>query len=482
MQRSNLPRTVLLFLGGGLWLFLLLSLASFHPTDWPSHAIYPHPATRNLCGPVGAYVAYWFFFAIGQGVFPILFFSGVCLALLMMQSRISDLWMRTIGLALLSIAFAAAVHHFTPGVRTGLPEGQGGIVGISAASFLQSHFNTVGTRLILMVTVLIGLLLAADDLVLRTPGMVATAYVNVKAAAPRMNLPSLAISLPKLPSLSLPSLPWFSERVTAAPKPAASLAKAAKGKLAATAAALNDDNAKGSRKDRASAAVAAQAVQAVVTAPDTDWDEVDDADVEISYHNDEPAPASEEAFQDDADPAPAEAAVVPSPEESAVAKPIAEEAFGGVVSADDADGAEATAPPAAPTIRRDIIVKLPNMLKPRQTAPVPIPKELGEYHLPGWDCLDDAEHGYAESQESFVRQQAAMLEQALKEFEIDAHVTEIDTGPVITMYELALAPGIKVSAISALSNDIQRSLRAESVRIVAPIPGKNTVGIEVPNE
>src|SRR3954463_843853 len=246
MQRTNLPRTVLLFLAGGLWLFLLLSLASFHATDWPSHAVFPHPATRNLCGPVGAYVAYWFFFAIGQGVFPILFFSGVCIALLMMQSRISDLWMRTIGLMLLSIAFAAAVHHFTPGTRTGLPEGQGGIVGISAASFLQSHFNTVGTRLILMVTVLIGLLLAADDLVLRTPGMVATAYVNVKAAAPRMNLPSLAISLPKLPAISfpsLPSLPWFAERVAAPPKPAASLAKAAKSKLVAASISA-DDNAK----------------------------------------------------------------------------------------------------------------------------------------------------------------------------------------------------------------------------------------------
>ena len=49
------------------------------------------------------------------------------------------------------------------------------------------------------------------------------------------------------------------------------------------------------------------------------------------------------------------------------------------------------------------------------------------------------------------------------------------------MYEISLAPGIKVSAITALSNDIMRSLKAESVRIVAPVPGKNTVGIEVPN-
>jgi S-DNA-T family DNA segregation ATPase FtsK/SpoIIIE len=101
--------------------------------------------------------------------------------------------------------------------------------------------------------------------------------------------------------------------------------------------------------------------------------------------------------------------------------------------------------------------------------------------LPAWDCLAESEHGYAVAQEKFVRDQAAILEQALGEFNIEAHVVEIDTGPVITMYEISLAPGIKVSAITALSNDIMRALKAESVRIVAPVPGKNTVGIEVPN-
>src|SRR5215212_3324838 len=50
------------------------------------------------------------------------------------------------------------------------------------------------------------------------------------------------------------------------------------------------------------------------------------------------------------------------------------------------------------------------------------------------------------------------------------------------MYEISLAAGIKVSSVTALSNDIQRALRAETIRIVAPVPGKNTVGIEVPNE
>src|SRR5437660_5966142 len=145
-----------------------------------------------------------------------------------------------------------------------------------------------------------------------------------------------------------------------------------------------------------------------------------------------------------------------------------------------------SAPPSPPSRRAHTMCASASRLCPSsrrsRVSPTPQPKELGEYHLPPWDCLADAEYGYALSQESFVRQKAAELEQALKEFQIEAQVVEIDTGPVITMYELSLAAGVKVSAVTALSNDIQRALKAETVRIVAPIPGKSTVGIEVPNE
>ena len=189
---------------------------------------------------------------------------------------------------------------------------------------------------------------------------------------------------------------------------------------------------------------------------------VKDEDIELTYHNDNPTPVADAAHLSD-DPGPSEEATIP---EDAGLAPEAE--------------AKTIEPPQ---VRKEIVVKLPSMLKPRQVSPPPPPpRELGEYHLPNWDLLGDAEHGYAQSQEKFVREKAAILEQALKEFDIDAHVVEIDTGPVITMYELALAPGVKVSAISALSNDMQRALKAETVRIVAPIPGKSTVGIEVPNE
>ncbi len=475
---------------------MLLSLASFRPTDWPSHAIEPNPPTQNLCGNAGAVLAYYAFLAVGQGVFPILFFSGVCLAMYVFHGRVGDLWMRAVGLVLLAGAFAAIVHHFKPGSYDGLPEGQGGIIGIGAAHFLQHYFSIWGTRLILLMTLAVGLLLAADDLVLRTPGVVTSAIVMAREKAPQINWNF--VQIPKLPAL-----PRFVTRDAVATK-ASTAAKPAKsrkqdpaddklttGGIKNTAAPLEiidpDDPTRqlvllGKSDKKATAgesSVAAQAIAEVVAADrlaedgDVESDGLkspravvanyagdDDAEndvIDLSYHNDAPAEAAGDAAHiDDADPTPSEAATIPPPEEQ---KPTM----------------------GPPEIRRDIIVKLPSIMKPRQVAPLP-PKELGEYTLPGWDCLAEPEHGYAESQEKFVREKAAILEQALREFNIDAQVVEIDTGPVITMYEISLAPGVKVSAISALNNDIQRALKAETIRIVAPIPGKNTVGIEVPNE
>ncbi|MHC4413336.1 MAG: DNA translocase FtsK, partial [Planctomycetota bacterium] len=68
-----------------------------------------------------------------------------------------------------------------------------------------------------------------------------------------------------------------------------------------------------------------------------------------------------------------------------------------------------------------------------------------------------------------------------REFNITASVVAADTGPVVTMFELELSAGVKVSQISALANDMARALGVGAVRVVAPLPGKHTIGIEVPN-
>ncbi|HVT87991.1 MAG TPA: DNA translocase FtsK [Tepidisphaeraceae bacterium] len=396
MDRSRIIRQSLLFLGIGAWVFLFLSLASFHASDWPSHQVYPYPPIQNLCGPTGSYVAYYCFLALGEGLFPVLFLTGVGLAMVMFKQRVQDLWIRSIGLLILSIAFASLVHHIQPGSASALPEGHGGIVGIGTSTWLQLRFHTVGTRIVLFTLMLIGLLLAADELVLHTPAVVTSAIGKVKEHAPSWRNWKI-VPLPALPRMSK----FVTKETVAKPaKPKKAIVKVVKEEEA------EDEEEKPVESKRKAAAV---------------------EDIEEDEEPEKPA------------------AVVP----------------------------------AAP-IRKDIIVRLPSAMKPRQVAPPP-PKELGEYHLPNWDVLDDAEYGFAATQETFVRQMAAILEKSLQEFNIDAHVVEIDTGPVITVYELALAPGVKVSTISALTNDIQRALKAETIRIVAPIPGKNTVGIEVPN-
>ena len=87
-----------------------------------------------------------------------------------------------------------------------------------------------------------------------------------------------------------------------------------------------------------------------------------------------------------------------------------------------------------------------------------------------------------EEHEKEVRRKAKILEKTFKDFGFNIRVVEIETGPVIAQYEVELEAGLRLSKITGLADDLAIALRVPSVRIVAPIPGKNTVGIEVPNE
>ena len=117
----------------------------------------------------------------------------------------------------------------------------------------------------------------------------------------------------------------------------------------------------------------------------------------------------------------------------------------------------------------------------RQPEPVYESENFDSYQLPPLELLMEPEYSFGSVQEKIIKAKSAALERVLNEFGIEAHVVDSEPGPTITMFELALAPGIKVSQISNLSNDIARALGAPAVRVVAPLPGKHTIGIEVPN-
>ena len=110
-----------------------------------------------------------------------------------------------------------------------------------------------------------------------------------------------------------------------------------------------------------------------------------------------------------------------------------------------------------------------------------VPPSYEDYKLPPLELLAEPEYSFASVQEKVVKSKASILEKLLSEFNVNAKVVAADTGPVVTMFELELGAGVKVSQISALANDMARALSVGAVRVVAPLPGKHTIGIEVPN-
>ncbi len=109
-------------------------------------------------------------------------------------------------------------------------------------------------------------------------------------------------------------------------------------------------------------------------------------------------------------------------------------------------------------------------------------ENTGEFKLPPLDLLNDPpERKDMDIQRESLEMNARRLEKKLEDFNVHGEVKEIRPGPVITMYEFKPAPGVKISKVAGLSDDLALALRAPSIRIVAPIPGKAAIGIEIPN-
>ena len=144
----------------------------------------------------------------------------------------------------------------------------------------------------------------------------------------------------------------------------------------------------------------------------------------------------------------------------------------------DENGVEDTVGAAEAGGLRQLQLISPQLRRPSKAY---VPTSYEDYTLPPLELLSEPERSFASVQEKVIKAKAAALEKLLVEFNVNARVVAADTGPVITMFELELAAGVKVSQISTLSNDMARALGVAAVRVVAPLPGKHTIGIEVPN-
>ncbi|MEA1921176.1 MAG: DNA translocase FtsK 4TM domain-containing protein, partial [Pseudomonadota bacterium] len=124
--------------------------------------------------------------------------------------------------------------------------------------------------------------------------------------------------------------------------------------------------------------------------------------------------------------------------------------------------------------------------KPKAPSPnqgsLPFLRERGRITLPSLDLLDDPPPRRKKGTDNdSLRLKSQQLENKLRDYGVVGQVVEVHPGPVVTMYEFQPAAGVKLSKISSLADDLALAMSAMSVRIVAPIPGKAVVGIEIPN-
>jgi S-DNA-T family DNA segregation ATPase FtsK/SpoIIIE len=133
-----------------------------------------------------------------------------------------------------------------------------------------------------------------------------------------------------------------------------------------------------------------------------------------------------------------------------------------------------------------IIEETPSLAEKSRRKKVPSPPFTragkGEaFKLPPLTLLDRAERRDAKVRKENLLANSRTLERKLSDFGVEARVVEVRPGPVVTMYELEPAPGVKINKITNLSDDLALAIKAPSIRIIAPLPGKAVIGIEIPN-
>lgn len=379
-----------------------VALLTFDPNDWPNPAVWPQPhPVLNGCGRAGAFLAYWLTYYLGGGAYALAILLTTAALAQFARRSISGLPLRLAGLCLVVTGTAAVEALLRPEASGGLVEGYGGILGIATISVLKDAFSVWGAATVITGAMILGLILAVDDLLIRVPGLVS----------------------------------WFVRRARGLSDSART---AGSGRPRLTPVMMGAGNA-----------------AAPVTPTERGRTSADEADAEEA-EADIPAAQTDEATDDEA-----------------------QEEDEDTDSSSDEVAAEEK-PARRP--ERELIIRMLGKDRAEGKQPKNVwPAELGDYVLPPLSLLRDPEGRYSSLQEAVVRDQAAILERTLCEFRIEVKVVEIDTGPVITMFELELSAGTKVSQINSLANDIARALKAPAVRVVAPIPGKNTIGIEVPN-
>ncbi len=418
--------------------FLATALATYDPADPPGTLIAPpRDVYENACGPTGAYAAHVLFAGVGFGALYVVGSLVIVAVLLLRRREIDQPVLRGVGWALSLAAFSTLVAMLLPRSSPGPEVGAGGYLGAMGYALLESNFAMAGGYILALSVLLAGLLLCTDYLLLRF-----AAKTTVVSGAGLMTLGRVGQQL------------------------------ATRGGV--------------ERKKTDLEAAAIADVEGAEEDAEVDEGEEEAEEVEEEVTLKVKTPSSKMAQQK----VDGEAAL-------AVGGATLDSGGGacGELSRADAPAhAEGEESAEAMKGKLDESLRVTNkrVKDPKRTARDEVIEQLDaaasqapdhiDYELPPLDLLLPSDEVSYEEHEKEVRRKAKILEKTFLNFGFNVKVVEIETGPVIAQFEVELEAGLRLSKITGLADDLAIALRVPSVRIVAPIPGKNTVGIEVPNE
>jgi S-DNA-T family DNA segregation ATPase FtsK/SpoIIIE len=517
-----------------VWTFVMASLIGFDPADPPTHLVWPpNEPVANWCGPVGAHIAYFLYRLLGLGVWVLMIFGAIGILSAAAGQRVSHWVVRTIGLLMLTVAASGFQRIVFPdsGPFANLP---GGLVGVTGSQRLIDSLGSVGTVLSLTVMALVGAIVAMDEWVTAlvswtwrrgapaalaagktagsaagalafeagkttakaSGGMLSSAWRRMFGGSPKVRHNDLDDDA-QLRGAGLRS------REPGRKRRSARIAAAVQGdeteELTAEKLGVIDPDEEAARlveeRPTRKGRKAKVQVEEEVEAEETD----DQAEGQID------GDAGEPGDDDGSEEASAEIAAKPQRGKGKNQKVPVLGDPAEIEGSDDGRAAEEDEEDqggGAPQLYTEAelrakIEKLPvffNQNNKQVATDADMAHMQGAsniddstytggkpYQFPGLDILENPEENFNSKLEGYVRDQAVALEGALKEFGIAGEVVGIESGPVITLYDVRLAPGTKVSAVSAISSDLARSLKAINIRIVPNQVGRDTIGVEVPN-
>jgi S-DNA-T family DNA segregation ATPase FtsK/SpoIIIE len=497
-RQPNLVRDVAAIGLAALTLMLTVSAVTRSGADpigtpiWPINAVYSpdntvYPANEsitNACGYWGALIAAALIDAVGMSAAIVIGGMGGVAAALLIRGRMQAPVLRSLGGTIVIIATATESAMLPLNIE-GMPVvGNGGYLGAMTSTWLLEHFAPAGAWILSLTVLAVGLLLTTDYALVYAGRALVRGGKRVSRAgilraagalpvARRRRRPFTDLEQPITVDGDEPSLPGVcgepggarsTGQASGLPAPGASDSRA-------------EPTIKFRRPKKSGEPTGPQrepepapaSQPAAVTGAVEEWDELDD-----NEYQDSPDEASES--DDHGEPAQEEEALAEF--ETAVATrelEIADETVR--LRADEPH--EIPQPKVRVSKRKSKVEQTQELIEHvKETAP----SGLEDYRLPSLDLLQQSDDICYEEQLHEVRRKAHILEETFRDFGFNIRVVEIETGPVIAQYEIELEAGLRLSRITGLSDDLAIALRVPSVRIVAPIPGKNTVGIEVPNE